>query len=101
MAETATNDLKRLRETLRGSLPALSRNRADTYRLNSEALALGRTGVTYQAPREMAQLAADEVTADDAMRSVQREIRQLDEAIAKASHKGFGTRAQRSGRGER
>jgi hypothetical protein len=96
MAERATPDLKRKRETLRASLPALSRTRADTYRLNSDARALGRAGATYQAPQEMARLAADEITADDAMRSVQREIRQLDEAIAKASDRSFVWRVGRT-----
>jgi hypothetical protein len=95
VVERARPDLKRKRETLQASLPALSRTRADTYRLNSDALALGRAGATYQAPKEMARLAADEVTADDAMRSVQREIRQLDEAIAKASDKSFVWRVGR------
>jgi hypothetical protein len=81
---------------LLASLPALSRTRADTYRLNSDARALGRAGATYQAPQEMARLAADEMTADDAMRSVQREIRQLDEAIARASDRSFVWRVGRT-----
>jgi hypothetical protein len=89
VVERTNPDLKGKRDTLRASLPALSRTRADTYRLNSDALAIGRAGVTYQAPQEMARLAADGVTADDAMRSVQCEIRQLDDAIARASDKSF------------
>jgi hypothetical protein len=96
LAERPAPDLKRKRETLRASLPALSRARAETYRLNSDARALGRAGATYQAPREMAQLAADEVTADDAMRGARREIRQLDEAIARASDKTFVWRIGRA-----
>jgi hypothetical protein len=31
----------------------LSQKRADTYRLNSDALALDRAGVTHHAPQEM------------------------------------------------
>jgi hypothetical protein len=38
------------------------------------------------------------VTADDAMRGVQREIRQLDEEIGRASDGAFGSKV---GRGER
>ncbi len=95
MAETTSHELKRRREELWASLPALSQNRADAYRLNSDALALGRAGVTYQAPQEMARLGAAEVTADDAMRGVQREIRQLDEKIGTASSGGFGSRVGR------
>jgi hypothetical protein len=85
LAESAYQQLKRRREQLWLSLPALSQSRADAYRLNSDALALGRTGSKYQDPREKARLGADEVTADDAMRSVQREIRRLDEEIVRAS----------------
>jgi hypothetical protein len=92
MADNPSHQLKRRREELWASLPALSQNRADAYRLNSDALALRRTGVTYQAPHEMARLDAAEVTADDAMRGVQREIRQLDQEIERASDGAFGSR---------
>jgi hypothetical protein len=99
LSERASH-LKRKREQLWASLPALSQNRADTYRLNSDALTLGRTGVTYQDPRKMAELSEAEVAADNAMRGVQREIRHLDEEIGKlgrASGGAFGSRAQRHG----
>jgi hypothetical protein len=78
-----TSHLKRRREQLWASLPALSKNRAETYRLNSDALTLARAGTTYQDPQKMARLSDDEVAADEAMRGVQREIRQLDEEIGK------------------
>jgi hypothetical protein len=97
LAERASQ-LKRRREQLQASLPALSQNRADTYRLNSDALALGRAGVTYQDPRKMALLGEAEVTADDAMRGVQREIRQLDEEIERASDGAFGSKVERGAR---
>jgi hypothetical protein len=99
-----TRGLKRRREELWASLPVLSQNRADTYRVNSDALALGRAGVKYQEPQEVARLGAAEVAADDAIRVVQREIRQLDEEIDRASggaRKGFGSRAGRAMRGAR
>ena len=75
--------LKRRREQLWASLPALSKNRAETYRLNSDALTLARAGTRYQDPQKMALLSEDEVAADEAMRGVQREIRRLDEEIRK------------------
>jgi hypothetical protein len=78
-----TSHLKRRREQLWASLPALSKNRAETYRLNSDALTLARTGTTYQDPQKMARLSEDEVAADEAMRGAEREIRQLDEEIGK------------------
>ncbi|MGZ4355930.1 MAG: hypothetical protein ACXVRU_03890 [Gaiellaceae bacterium] len=82
--------LKRRREQLQASLPALSQNRADTYRLNSDALTLGRTGATYQDPQKMAQLGEAEVTADDAMRGAQLEIRQLDKEIGEIGRSSGG-----------
>lgn len=100
LAERASQ-LKRRREQLQASLPALSQNRADTYRLNSDALALGRAGVTYQDPRKMALLGEAEVTADDAMRGVQREIRQLDEEIGKIGSASDGAFGSKVGRGVR
>jgi hypothetical protein len=95
LAESASQQLKRRREQLSLSLPALSKSRADAYRLNSDALELGLTGLKYQDPREKARLGADEVTADDAMRSVQREIRRLDEEIVRASDGAFRSRVGR------
>ena len=93
--------LKRRREQLTASLPELSQNRADTYRLNSDALTLGRTGATYQDPRKMAQLGEAEVTADDAMRGAQLEIRQLDKEIGeirRSSDGAFGWDVRRGAR---
>ena len=94
LAERASQ-LKRRREQLQASLPALSQNRADTYRLNSDALALGRAGRTYQEPRKMALLGEAEVTADDAMRGVEKEIRQLDEEIGRASDGAYDSKIGR------
>ena len=93
--------LKRMREQLTASLPELSQNRADTYRLNSDALTLGRTGATYQDPQRMAQLGEAEVTADDAMRGAQLEIRQLDKEIGeirRSSDGAFGWDVRRGAR---
>ena len=100
MAEDASR-LKRRRERLWASLPALSQNRAATYRLNSDALALARTGATYQDPHKMTLLREAEVTADDAMRGVQREIRQLDEEIGKTGRASDGAFESKVGRGVR
>jgi hypothetical protein len=91
--------LKRRREQLQASLPALSQHRADTYRLNSDALALGRTGATYQDPQKMAQLSEAEVTADDAVRGAQLEIRQLDHEIGEIGRSSDGAFGWKVGRG--
>jgi hypothetical protein len=100
LAESASH-LKRRREELWASLPALSQDRAEAYRLNSDALTLGRTGATYQDPQKMAQLGEAEVTADDAMRGVQREIRQLDEEIGRIESASGGAFESKVGRGVR
>jgi hypothetical protein len=86
---------------LTASLPELSQNRADTYRLNSDALSVGRTGATYQDPQKMAQLGEAEVTADDAMRGVQLEIRQLDKEIGEIRRSSDGAFGWSGGRGVR
>jgi hypothetical protein len=100
LSERASH-LKRRREQLTASLPELSQNRADTYRLNSDALTLGRTGATYQDPQKMAQLGEAEVTADDAMRGVQLEIRQLDKEIGEIRRSSDGAFGWGGGRGVR
>ena len=95
------SQLKRRREQLWASLPALSQNRADTYRLNSDALTLGRTGATYQDPQKMAQLGEAEATADDAMRGAQLEIRRLDHEIREIGRSSNGAFGFKVGRGVR
>jgi hypothetical protein len=95
MAESSAHQREQRREELAESLPALSQKRVDTYRLNSDALALNRTGVTHHPPRAMVRLEEDEVAADAAIRDAQRELRQLDAEINSASG---GRRAGRAGR---
>ena len=62
------SELEQRRGELSRSLPGLSENRADTYRRNSDALALDRAGVKHERPPEMVRLRADEVAADAASR---------------------------------
>ena len=100
LSERASH-LKRRREQLTASLPELSQNRADTYRLNSDALTLGRTGATYQDPQKMAQLGEAEATADDAMRGAQLEIRRLDHEIREIGRSSNGAFGFEVGRGVR
>jgi hypothetical protein len=93
MADNKSKELRARRAELSDTLPELSRSRDDAYRLNSDARALHRAGVTTQAPLEMARLGEDEVGADAAVRKTQREIRDLDAEIMSAS--GLGTRVGR------
>jgi hypothetical protein len=96
MAKSKSHELGQRRAELAESLPALSQKRAETYRLNSDALALDRAGVTHHAPQEMLRLAEDEVTADAAIRDAQRELRHLDAETTSASGGGLGAKVGRA-----
>ena len=74
--------LEQRRDELTRSLPALSENRAKTYRRNSDARALDRAGVKSERPDEMTRLREAEAAADAAIRDVQRELRDIDTEIA-------------------
>jgi hypothetical protein len=96
MAENTTRELRQRRTELAESLPALSGKRDQTYRLNSDALALGRAGVRQHTPEELARLAEGQAGAEGAIRDAQREIRDLDAEIQGASGDRFGARVGRS-----
>jgi hypothetical protein len=96
MSEHTSSERKRRRKELAESLPALSQKRTDTYRLNSDALALDRAGVKHQGPQEKVRLGENEAAADAAIRDAQREIRHLDAQIQSAS--GLGARVGRAAR---
>jgi FAD/FMN-containing dehydrogenase len=76
----------------------LSENRANTYRRNSDALALDRAGVKHQRPEEMARLQEAEVAADAAIRAAQRELRDIDAEIKLSPRPRFGARFGRAAR---
>ncbi|TML79253.1 MAG: hypothetical protein E6G09_15955 [Actinobacteria bacterium] len=77
-------------------MPGLSENRAETYRRNSDALALDRAGVKHERPQEMVRLGADEVAADAAIRDVQRELRDIDAEIKLMPRRRLGARVGRA-----
>ena len=89
---TERTELEQRRDELTRSLPGLSDRRADSYRRNSDALALDRAGVRHEQPDEMMRLAKAELVADEAIRDVQRELRDLDAEIKLAPRKGIGAR---------
>jgi hypothetical protein len=96
MAEERTNELEQRREELTRTLPELSRQRAETYRVNSDALALGRAGVKREQPEEMTRLRDAEAEADSAIRDVQRELREIDGEIERRPRAGLGSRFRRA-----
>jgi hypothetical protein len=93
---TERSELEKRREELTRSLPGLSDKRADSYRRNSDALALDRAGVRREQPDEMMRLAKAEVVAHEAIRDVQRELRDLDAEIKLAPRDGVGARLRRA-----
>jgi hypothetical protein len=90
------SDLEHRRGELARSLPGLSDNRADTFRRNSDALALDRAGVKHERPEEMVRLGEAEVAANAAIRDVQRELRDIDAEIKLSSRPGLGARLGRT-----
>ena len=96
MAEERSNELEQRREELTRTLPELSRQRAETYRVNSDALALGRAGVKREQPEEMTRLRDAESAADSAIRDVQRELREIDGEIERRPKAGLGSRFRRA-----
>jgi hypothetical protein len=96
MAETNSHELERRREELAESLPALSWKRDETYRLNSNALALDRAGVTHRGPQEIERMEEEEVAANQAIRDAQRELRDLDADITSESGVGIGAKVGRA-----
>ena len=90
------SELERRREELTRSVPALSEDRADTYRRNSDAMARARAGVKQEQPEEMLRLGEAEVAADGAIRDAQRDLRDIDAAIALLPRGGLGARIRRT-----
>jgi hypothetical protein len=92
------SELEQRRAELTRSLPGLSEDRTDTYRRNSDALALDRAGVRHERPAEMVRLGEAEVAADAAIRNVQRELRDIDAEIKLSPRPGLAARFGRTAR---
>jgi hypothetical protein len=93
------SELEQRRDELTQSLPALSENRAKTYRRSCDARALDRAGVKSERPEELTRLGQAEVAADTAVRDVQRELRDIDVEIALIPRPRIGARVGRIVRG--
>jgi len=90
------SDLEQRRAELTQSMPALSNDRGNTYRRNSDALARDRAGVKHEQPEEMVRLGEAEVAADAAIRDAQRELRDIDAKIKLMPRLGLGSRIGRA-----
>ena len=91
-----TSELEQRRSELTRSLPELSEKRAQTYRLNSDALALQRSGVTQEQPDDIVRLREAEVAADTAVRDVQRELHGIEAEIEQMPGRSLGARLGRA-----
>jgi hypothetical protein len=96
--QSIRGELEQQRDELTRSLVGLSDERARSYRLNSDALALDRAGVKRQSPQALEQLKANETAAHNAVRAAQCEVRDLDTEIANAPGGGFWSRFGRAKR---
>jgi hypothetical protein len=96
-----SHELEQRRDELTRSLPGLSEKRADTYRLNSDAVALNRAGVKHRTPDEMERLKGNEASADSAIRDAQRELRDIYAEMRRMPRGGFGGRVGRAVRRRR
>ena len=92
------SELEQRRAELTRSLPGLSDNRTDSYRRNSDALALDRAGVKHERPEEMARLGEAELAAGAAIRDAQRELRTIDAELKLSPRGGLGARLGRAAR---
>jgi hypothetical protein len=96
MDQERSHELEQRRDELTRSLPGLSREQAASYRLNSDALALGRAGVKQQRPEEMVRLGEAAVAADTAIRDAQVELRDIHAEIERTPRRGLGARVGRA-----
>ena len=71
-------------------MPGLTEDRATTFRRSSDSSALNRTGVRDEQPEERTQLRDAEEAADGAFRDAQRELRAIDEEIARIPRRSLG-----------
>ena len=96
MAVEKSDQLEARRTELASSLAQLGENRDRTYRLNSDALARDRAGVKQEQAEEMTRLGDAEVAADAEIRAAQRELRDIDEELARMPRRRLGAKLGRA-----
>ncbi len=99
MTEDRSNELKGRRDELTQSLATLEHQRTNSYRVNCDAIALERYGVTDHGADKMLQLRAAETDADLALRDAQHELREIESELDDAPGAGLATRIMRRVKG--
>ena len=95
MSENSSKELEGRRDELTQSLATLERQRTDSYRVNCDAIALERYGVTDHGADKMLQLREAESDADLAYRDAQHELREIDTELDDAGGSDPGTKIGR------
>jgi hypothetical protein len=95
MTEDRSIELKERRDELTQSLATLEQQRTDSYRVNCDAIALERYGVTDHGADKMLQLRGAEADADLAYRDAQHELREIDSQLDDAGDGDSGGRIGR------
>jgi hypothetical protein len=96
MTESRSHELEQRRDELTRSLPGLTREKDATYRKNSDAQALSRSGVKHEQPEEMVRLGDAALAADTAIRDAQVELRDVHAEIEGMPRRGLGSRIRRA-----
>jgi hypothetical protein len=92
---TDRSELEQRRDELTRSLP-VERHTSGFVPSQQRRVGRDRAGVKHEQPDEMIRLAKAEVVADEAIRDVQRELRDLDAEIKLAPSDGVGATSTRA-----
>ncbi len=86
------NELRRRRRELETQLDALTGQKEYAYRVNSDALALQRAGVTHHDGAEMQDFAEAESAGDSTMTDLRRRIALIDDELERDHGGGLAGR---------
>jgi hypothetical protein len=88
------NELRRQRRALEAKLGMLSEQKEYAFRVNSDALALQRAGVTHHGGAEMQQFADAEIAGDPTMTDLRRQIALIDDELERDHGTGLAGRSR-------
>jgi hypothetical protein len=89
------NELRRQRRALEAQLGTLSEQRESAFRVNSDALALQRAGVTHHDGVEMRRFADAEIAGDSTMTDIRRQIALIDDELERDHAVGLAGRTRK------
>jgi hypothetical protein len=89
------NELRRQRRELETQLAALTGRKEYAFRVNSDALALQRAGVTHHDGAEMQEFAEAEIAGDSTMTELRRRIELIDDELERDHGGGLAGRRRK------